>query len=138
MNRFVSLSAFLTAFALAPAALAEDHPAAEKAEAVKAVDAADDAKPVKLVSFDGERQFLKASSRLRVWRPTVGYTLTVDADGNATDCTLTEKFRSTYVNIKLCEVLMDHHQFEPARNAADAPVEGSYTSRLVYLDLRNK
>ncbi|WP_298465827.1 hypothetical protein [uncultured Erythrobacter sp.] len=94
--------------------------------------------PVKLVSFDGEQKFLKTSTRLRVWRANVGYTLTINSEGEVTDCELTEKFRRTYVNQKLCEVLTDHHEFEPARDETNMPVEGHYTSRLVYLDMRDK
>lgn len=94
--------------------------------------------PVKLVEFNGEWEVLKASSRLRVWRSHLAYTISVDAQGNATECEVTEKFRRTYVNQKLCSVLMKHHIFEPARDASNAPVAGSYSARLSYMDLREK
>ena len=32
-------------------------------------------KPARLIEFTGDREFLKESSRLRVWRGEVGYTL---------------------------------------------------------------
>jgi hypothetical protein len=95
-------------------------------------------KPVRLVSFDGERELLKTSSRLRVWRGDLGYTLEVDAAGTPTECKLTEEFRMTYVNTKLCEVLLQHHTFEPALDASGAPVEGSYEGRLNFMELREK
>ena len=38
-------------------------------------------KPARLIEFTGDREFLKESSRLRVWRGEVGYTLEVDAAG---------------------------------------------------------
>ena len=95
-------------------------------------------KPARLVSFDGEREFLTTSSRLRVWRAEVGYTLSVDQAGTPTDCQLTEKFRMNYVNEKLCEVLLRHHTFEPAQDASGAPVEGSYEGRLNFLEMRQK
>lgn len=95
-------------------------------------------KPVRLVEFTGDREFLKESSRLRVWRGEVGYTLEVDAEGTPVDCELAEKFRMNYVNDKLCEVLMKHHNFEPAQDASGAPVEGSYEGRLNFMEIRQK
>ncbi|MDY7098925.1 MAG: hypothetical protein SXU28_12365 [Pseudomonadota bacterium] len=93
---------------------------------------------VQLVQFDGGREFLKASRRLRVWRSHVAYTLSVDAQGKAVDCELTNAFRKTYVNQKLCDVLLKSHTFEPARTAENVPVEGVYTATLSYMDLREQ
>ncbi|MEO0461565.1 MAG: hypothetical protein AAF127_00410 [Pseudomonadota bacterium] len=90
-----------------------------------------------LVEFNGKRQFLKTSSRLRVWRPEVAYKMTVDSEGHAVDCKLENKFRRAYINMKLCEVLMQHHTFKPALDEDNAPVEGVYRSRLIYMDMRN-
>lgn len=95
-------------------------------------------KPAKLISFDGEREFLKSASRLRVWRSQVEYTLAVDSSGAPTDCQLTEEFRMNYVNDKLCEVLMKYHTFEPAQDASGTPVEGSYDGRLNFQEIRQK
>ena len=95
-------------------------------------------KPARLIEFTGDREFLKESSRLRVWRGEVGYTLEVDAAGQPIDCELAEKFRMNYVNDKLCEVLMKHHSFEPAQDASGAPVEGSYEGRLNFMEIRQK
>ena len=93
---------------------------------------------VTLVEFDGGWEFLKISRRLRVWRPSVGFTMTVNADGQATGCSLDNAFRKKYVNLKLCEVLMDHHTFKPARDAQDLPVESVYHSSISYDELRAK
>jgi hypothetical protein len=95
-------------------------------------------KPARLIEFTGDREFLKESSRLRVWRGEVGYTLEVDAAGTPVDCALTEEFRLNYVNDKLCQVLMKHHSFEPAEDASGAPVEGSYEGRLNFMEIRQK
>lgn len=137
MTRILSLSAAFAAFVFTPAAMADD---ADDPELIKAaVEVSEEAAtPAKLVSFDGEQEFLKASTRLRIWRADVGYTLTISPEGEVTECELTEKFRRTYINKRLCDVLTSHHEFEPARDASDTPVEGHYTSRLVYLDMRNK
>ncbi len=133
MTRIVSLSAALAAFVFTPAAMADE---VDEPEVVKA--SMGDGSPVKLVSFDGEKVFLKTSRRLRVWRPEVAYTIKVNAEGDATECELTHKFRRTYVNKKLCEVLLDHHEFEPAHNASGMPIASSYTARLNYLEMRAK
>jgi hypothetical protein len=95
-------------------------------------------KPVRLIEFTGDREFLKESSRLRVWRGEVGYTLDVDSAGMPIGCHLTEEFRMNYVNDKLCEVLIKHHNFEPAKDANGAPVEGSYEGRLNFVEMRTK
>lgn len=95
-------------------------------------------KPARLIEFTGDREFLKQSSRLRVWRGEVGYTLEVDSAGTPTDCRLTEEFRMNYVNDKLCEVLIKHHNFEPAQDASGALVEGSYEGRLNFLEMRER
>jgi hypothetical protein len=95
-------------------------------------------KPARLIEFTGNREFLKESTRLRVWRGEVGYTLSVDEAGTPTDCELTERFRMTYVNDKLCEVLLRTHSFEPAKDESGAAVEGSYEGRLNFLEMRQK
>lgn len=96
------------------------------------------AQPARLIEFTGDREFVKTSMRLRVWRTEVGYTLAVDAAGAPTDCELADKFRMNYVNAQLCEVLIKHHSFEPARDAAGTAVDGSYEGRLNLLELRDK
>lgn len=95
-------------------------------------------KPARLIEFTGDQEFLKESSRLRVWRGEVGYTLEVDEAGTPIDCELTNEFRMNYVNDKLCEVLMKHHSFEPAKDDSGAPVEGSYEGRLNFMEIRAK
>lgn len=94
--------------------------------------------PARLIAFDGAQEFLKESSRLRVWRSEVSYTLQVDSAGKPTSCELAQKFRQTYVNVKLCEVLLKHHSFEPAHDASGAAVGGSYQGRLNYMEMREK
>ncbi|HSJ78765.1 MAG TPA: hypothetical protein VK913_08545 [Erythrobacter sp.] len=95
-------------------------------------------KPARLIEFTGEREFLKESSRLRVWRGEIGFTLEVDAAGTPTECELADKFRMNYVNVKLCEVLMKHHSFEPAQDASGASVDSTYEGRLNFLEMREK
>lgn len=125
------------AFAMLATLLAAAAPAvADDAGVSSPVRAA--AKPARLIEFTGNREFLKTSSRLRVWRGEVGYTLAVDAAGTPTECHLIEEFRMNYVNDKLCEVLIKHHSFEPAQDASGAAVEGSYEGHLSYQEMREK
>ncbi len=130
MKNLLPIAATLLALAAAPAAQAQEQAGDGTARSK--------VKPVRLVSFDGQREFLKASSRLRVWRDEVGYRLEVDAAGTPTDCKLTEEFRMNYVNDKLCEVLIKHHTFEPAVDASGAAIEGTYEGRLNYLEMREQ
>lgn len=95
-------------------------------------------KPARLIEFTGNREFLSESTRLRVWRGEVGYTLEVDASGTPVDCELTEEFRMNYVNDRLCEVLMKHHSFEPAEDDSGAAVESTYAGRLNFMEMREK
>ena len=127
MIRFATMSAALAALTLTPAAMANDmDDAAPMASG----------SPVRLVEFDGEWELLKVSTRLRVWRSHLGYTRDVDADGKPTDCVIEDEFRRAHVNQKLCGVLMKHHTFEPARDGSDAPVPGTYSARLSYIEMR--
>ena len=92
----------------------------------------------KMVAFDGGRDFLAMSRRLRVWRTGVEFDMTVDAQGEATECQVVDRFRKTYVNMKLCEVVMAHTTFEPARNEHNEAVEGTYRASLSYAELREE
>jgi hypothetical protein len=130
MKNLCLSAAALFALVAAPAALANDEAGDGTARSK--------VKPARLVSFDGAREFLKESSRLKVWRGEVGYTIEVDPAGTPVDCQLTEKFRMNYVNDKLCEVLLKHHTFEPARDDTGAAVESTYAGRLNYLEMREK
>ena len=94
--------------------------------------------PAKLVAFDGAHDFLKTSRRLRIWREAVDFDMTIDAAGEATECKVVNEFRKNYVNKKLCEVAMEHHTFEPARNAQNEAVQGSYRAHLSYAALREE
>ena len=92
--------------------------------------------PAKMVEFDGGFDFLTTSRKLRIWRSSVQFDMKVDAEGHATDCEVVDRFRKNYVNMKLCEVVMNHYTFEPARDERNQPVEGSYRASLSYADLR--
>lgn len=96
------------------------------------------ARPARLIAFTGDREFLKESARLRIWRGEVDYTLAVDPAGRPTHCELAEKFRMNYVNERLCEVLLRTHSFEPAQDANGTAVEGIYVGHLNFLEMREK
>lgn len=123
---------------LLSALIAISMPALVNAQAQDNGTARSKVKPARLIEFSGDREFLKESERLRVWRGEVGYRLEVDAAGTPTDCELTERFRMTYVNAKLCEVLLRTHSFEPAHDASGAAVESTYEGRLNFMEMREK
>ncbi|AWW74505.1 hypothetical protein CD351_08710 [Erythrobacter sp. KY5] len=136
MNRLLALSAATAALTLTPAALAKADGDETGAQAASV--AAGEATPVRLKEWTGDWELMKTSRRMRVWRSHLAYKLTVDAAGEVTDCEITEEFRMRRVSDRLCDVLSEHHMFEPAHNAAGAPVEGSYVSRISYMDVRNR
>lgn len=96
------------------------------------------ARPARLIAFTGQQEFLKESSRLRVWRAEVDYTLAVNAEGRPTECKFADKFRMNYVNDRLCDVLLRTHSFEPAQDANGAAIESTYEGHLNYLEMRAK
>ena len=84
----------------------------------------------KLLAFDGFEQLAREASRQRITSQELGFTLTVGADGIATDCALSRDFRRTYTEISLCRKLMKHHTFEPAVDANGNAVVGTYSSNV--------
>lgn len=136
MTRSVSFLAAAAALAFTPAVAASND--GVDAHVENAAAAIDGPSPVKLVAWNGDFELLKTSRRLRVWRSHLAYRMSVDAEGNATACELTEEFRSNYVNKTLCAVLMDHHEFAPALDESGDAVAGDYTARLSYLDIRER
>ena len=137
MTRLISLSAAAAALAFASPAMANGDGAQDHVEGASAVTTSL-AAPVKLVSWDGDFELEKTSRRLRIWRTHIAYRLTVDAEGNATECELTESFRLRHVSIRLCDVLMAHHTFEPAHDETGTAVEGSYSHRMSYKEIRER
>ena len=137
MNRILALCAASAALTFAPAAMAmgdKEDQAIEEAVAIEAAGAS----PVRLVEWTGDFELMKTSRRMRVWRSHLAYRLTVDAQGNVTGCELTETFRLRRVSDRLCDVLSAHHTFEPAHDASGNPIEGSYSSRLSYMEIRER
>jgi hypothetical protein len=105
-----------------------------EADAVAAAQATGEM-PVQLVSWDGDFELMKASRRMRIWRSHIAYNLSVDAEGKATGCELTETFRMRRISDTLCEVLIAHHTFEPANDASGTPIAGEYSARIAYADV---
>lgn len=130
MIRPAMLLAASAAIFLTPAAMARDDAAVSHA--------ASEARPVQLVSWDGDFELMKESQRMRIWRSHIAYRLTVDAQGKVTDCEMTEAFRMRRINDSLCDILSEHHTFEPALDADGNPVEGSYSATMSYADIRDR
>ena len=134
MNHSAMLAAALAVLVATPAVA--DGQAAPKGAGTVADSPAGTATPVRLVSWDGDFELMKESQRMRIWRSHVAYKLTVDAQGEVTGCELTERFRLRRVSDSLCEILSEHHQFEPALDASGTPVAGEYSASMAYADIR--
>ena len=89
-----------------------------------------EAKPAKLIEFDGGQELAVEAIRVGMLTQTLSYTLTVGADGKPTGCELGRDFRRKYVEIALCRTLMKHHSFEPARDAQGNAVEGNFAGQI--------
>ncbi|MFU7528158.1 hypothetical protein [Qipengyuania sp. ASV99] len=87
------------------------------------------AQPVELVEFDYEEFFVRAM-RLGMLTQTLGYTVTVAADGEVTECALARSFRRPYTTKELCKAIARYAQFQPARDAQGNAVDGSYTGEV--------
>lgn len=57
----------------------------------------------------------------------VRYTVDVDVDGKATDCTIAEGSGYPALDAKTCEVVLERAEFKPALDDENAPVAGSIT-----------
>ena len=60
----------------------------------------------------------------------LGYSLTVDAEGKATDCRFSRRFKSAYTTKELCKQFLRVTTFEPARDAQGNPVVGTYEGEI--------
>jgi hypothetical protein len=137
MNRILLMSGLTAALAFTPAAMAEGGGSGDHVEDLDVAQHTG-ATPVRLVSWDGDFELLKTSRRLRIWRSHVAYRMTVDSEGNVTSCELTESFRRAYISQRLCDILSEHHTFEPALDDSGMPVEGTYTAQLSYQEMRDR
>lgn len=109
---------------LAPLAAHSDVvlPDGERAQSFPQANAA---QPVQLAAFDYE-EFFDRATQLGMLSQTLGYTLTVAADGKVTDCALGRSFRSPYVTKELCKSLSRNAQFEPARDDRGIAISDTY------------
>jgi len=137
MNRITLMTGLAAVLAFASSANAGEEGKSVQVEEAE-VAAPTGAAPVRLVSWDGDFELLKTSRRLRIWRSHVAYRMSVDAQGNVTDCELTETFRRAYISQRLCAVLSEHHTFAPAQDDDGTPVAGSYSAQLSYQEMRER
>lgn len=105
-------------------------PAASFAQCIRVLFLPDGPRPPVPIAFDGLQQLAAAASRQRLLSEVIGFTLEVDAEGKATDCKLDRDFRRKLVTIELCRPLLEHHRFEPARDADGDAIAGTYASQI--------
>jgi len=83
-----------------------------------------------LIEFDGIHQLAAEASRVGMLSQVLTFTLTVDAAGNPTECTINRTFRRKYIEIALCRPLLKHHSFQPARDPDGNAIEGVYSGSI--------
>ncbi len=60
----------------------------------------------------------------------LGYSLRVDADGKATDCSFSRRFARRYTREQLCKAFVTYTELRPARDAAGNAVVGTYEGEI--------
>lgn len=71
------------------------------------------------------------SEQLRKWKSgTVVFVLTVDDQGRATACSVTESSGVSELDQKACEVLLKRARFVPAKDQKGRPVQSLYRNRV--------
>ena len=83
-----------------------------------------------LIEFNGMNQLAAEAGRQRMLSQKLGYTLTIDAKGNAVDCKLSRDFRRKATEIALCRPILKYSRFRPARDADGNPVSGTYSTAV--------
>ncbi len=83
-----------------------------------------------LISFDGVDQLAQEALRQRMITRTLGFTLTIDAEGNPAGCELSYRFRLKATRIAMCRPLLNYMRFEPAVDSNGAPTTGTYSSEF--------
>lgn len=87
------------------------------------------AKPPELASIDYKLLYRRLM-QLGMLSQVLGYSLSVDADGKATDCRFSRRFKSRYTRDQLCTAFMESTRFHPARGASGAAVGGTYEGEI--------
>lgn len=60
----------------------------------------------------------------------LGYSLSIDAEGQVTDCNLSRRFKSRFTADEICKALARNIEFAPARDAQGNATESSYNGAL--------
>lgn len=103
-----------------------DPAAARFKECARGIGRTDGTLAPELIAFEGMDHLRVEASRQGLLSEVLGFTLTVDPEGKATDCTISRHFRRQATRIGLCRPFLRHTTFNPAVNAAGEAVEGTY------------
>lgn len=87
------------------------------------------AAPPVLAEIDYKRLY-RRMMQLGMLSQVIGYTLDVDAEGKATDCHFSRRFKSRYTREQLCEAFREATGFQPARDAQGNAVAGTYQGEV--------
>lgn len=66
----------------------------------------------------------------REWQGVAGFALAISADGNVTDCVITQTTGHAILDETSCRILMRNARFTPARDASGRAVADSYNGRV--------
>lgn len=102
---------------------------AAPASAQEAVPPAQTDQPPELVAIDYKTLY-RRMMQLGMVSQVLGYSLTVNVDGQATDCRFSRRFKSQFTRKQLCKAFRDATEFRPARDANGTAVIGTYEGEV--------
>jgi hypothetical protein len=111
------------------AAWAAVLPVAVVSASLQAQEPAPAAQPPELVSIDYDMLY-RQLMQLGMVSQVLGYSLNVDADGKASDCSFSRRFSRRYTREQLCKAFVTYTEFRPARDASGNAVAGTYEGEI--------
>ncbi len=86
--------------------------------------------PVELIEFD-YRRFFERATQLGMLTQELGYSVSLDADGEVVDCSLSRSFDRPYTTKELCRAIARSARFKPAHDAQGNATSGNYDDAIL-------
>lgn len=128
-RRTAMIGATAAALALGGPLAANEVEEARKQAAATTSSASDPAGPPQLKSIDREVLY-RRMIQLGMVTQVLGYKLSVDAEGKASECSFSREFKSAYTTRRLCAAFIRTTVFEPARDETGKPIGGTYEGTI--------
>ncbi len=128
-RRTAIIGATAAALALGGPLAANEVDEARMQAAATASAESDQAGTPQLKSIDREILY-RRMMQLGMLTQVLGYKLSVDAEGKATQCSFSREFKSAYTTKRLCAAFIETTAFEPARDEGGKAMAGTYEGEI--------